>query len=825
MKKMALIALRLCLNSNYRLLRKLRIFDSGYYLVQAGKGEVTLLDPLWDYLYGVEAKSDVEFLAGAGWRQLGDPHPLFDTSFYLHRYYSSTGDHCQVNPFVHYLKKGWKEGFEPGPFFDSSVYEEESSWQQSDGNPLVHYTYHGMAKGVKSSRSFDIDYYLDNNPILFSVKHEIIKHYKLHGAKIGKSPLPVFEPQYYLDQLDDSSFALADPLSHYLTMEKAGHKPGQWFDPDFYANQFKLKPDHESALMHYLLEGVHEARTTDKRVLELALRPVISIVVPVYNPDLKFLANCIRSVLYQAYPHWEICLADDCSSQPGVREMLQSWAERDSRIKLSFLSPNGGIAAATNEAISLSTGDYIGFLDNDDELSVDCLYHIAKCINDTKAELIYTDEDLIGDDGSRLSIFRKPGFNGQLLLSHNYITHFLVAKKDIIGEVGGLRSEFDGAQDFDLMLRLSEKTKNIQHLPLILYHWRASETSTSINHGEKSYAHEAGRAALEAALVRRDLALEAVDTDINYFYHCTPKEEQCSAVTVLLWIPEQNSATGKAMLSLLSRTEYVKVHFIVVTKDQDANDWLAENGIVTGKVTGDFSEKVSVYYPPIGTEKTEALQMAVVASATISEFIAFLDLPDGKLLIGDEFKGDWINKDWLEQLLGPFCFEDTGISCGRVRYAGGDGPSYSLPDLTNSTPHYYCDFLNNHSRHANGAHCPQEIPTCGWGLALIRRKLFLEMGGFDSSFPVLFGLMDLAMSVAEGGAKIRYTPSATIDLGESAVEPVESVPHSSGIETEQVAFQVKWQTRLSAGGAFYNLQALEDNGIDSETFLAWLSGR
>ena len=288
--------------------------------------------------------------------------------------------------------------------------------------------------------------------------------------------------------------------------------------------------------------GLSDGNYSVERLERLESKPLISIIVPVYNADPFLLNYCIRSVINQQYPHWQLCLADDGSSREGLRDQLEKWGKQDSRIKIIYNENNQGISAASNAAAALADGDYLGFLDNDDELTPDCLYHIAETISRTSAEVVYTDEDLIGIDGGRLSVFYKPDFNKVLLQSHNYITHFLVVSSPIFTKCQGFRSEYDGAQDFDLMLRISDLTDKIVHVPLILYHWRATKTSTSINHSQKSYAHEAGKKSLAAYIDKNSNGVSVEDTDINYFYRIKKETYLQPTVNILVWT---NAASGR----------------------------------------------------------------------------------------------------------------------------------------------------------------------------------------------------------------------------------------------------------------------------------------
>lgn len=249
--------------------------------------------------------------------------------------------------------------------------------------------------------------------------------------------------------------------------------------------------------------SVEEAK---QEILTFQTSPLISIVTPVYNVDEKWLRKCVESMQNQWYANWELCLADDCSTASHVRPLLRELAKKDERIKIMFRQENGRIAQATNSALTLASGDFIGFMDNDDELAPQALFEVARAINsNSQADFIYTDEDKITESGVRFDPFFKPGFSPNLLLGHNYITHFVVVSKGLLEKVGGLQSEFDGSQDYDFVLRATEKANRIIHLPKMLYHWRVLPSSVAGNPRSKMYAYEAGRKAIIAALKRRHL--------------------------------------------------------------------------------------------------------------------------------------------------------------------------------------------------------------------------------------------------------------------------------------------------------------------------------
>lgn len=783
-KKIILVLLRCCLSSDYRFLRRMKAFDPGYYIESKGGAEGSDPDPLWGYV-----KTDWSAVGG-------DPHPLFDTAYYKSRY-KAEDEH--QNPFVFYLRHGWKQGHRPGPYFDTDLYQGQSGWAPEDGNPLIHYIRHGDKLGLSPSHCFDYEYYLDKNPVVNVARHEIIKHYKLHGARLNKSPLPLFDAVYYRSQHGED---IVDPLAHYLTWAaNTGAWPNNFFDPDFYVANCGEQVEREDAFSHYLSRGVFQGYHCNERSAALAGGPRISLLVPVYNPKPSVLRNCIRSVLYQAYPNWELCLVDDCSPADDIRELLESWAAKDSRIKLKFLGKNSGISAATNAAATLATGDYLGFLDNDDELAVDCLLEVAEVIAGEAADLVYTDEDLIGDDSSTLSVFRKPRLNRELLLSHNYITHFVCVDRSLFDGVGGLSSQFDGAQDYDLMLKLVEVSKKAVHIPEVLYHWRASESSTSINHEQKNYANESGRAALAAAMERRNLPFVARNSELNFYYRLAMGDEVAAStatVSVLIWCG--GDAVGRHTIEEIQElADYERVEFLLVG---DAS---------TGTPSGDDGGRARIVIT--GENETRSSTLLRAARQASGEYLVFLD------------GAGTLSRAWLAELLLPLSFPGVELVCGRVTYEGADGPSYLVPDLVNRSARYLQTFIHSASRHMAGLHCLQEVSFAGPDLSLVGREHFLgflerENNREDSG---LFTMLAYSMHLSVAGKRMVYTPFASIDRDMEQTSYFDK--DLPGQQEEKREFQKLLRERGWLYDPLYNPSLLEDHGIDPGQYRRWLWGQ
>ncbi len=254
-----------------------------------------------------------------------------------------------------------------------------------------------------------------------------------------------------------------------------------------------------------------------------ALRPLISVITPVFDTPVQRLEEAVESVLAQAYENWELVLVDDASTGIELLSVLPRVAALDRRIVLSSLGKHGGISAASNHGIALARGEWITFLDHDDVLEPDALFHIAKLLqNHPEADLIYSDEDKLGDNGFEAPLF-KPDWSPDFFLSCNYLGHLTAVRRDVLLKTGGFRSQFDSAQDYDLLFRVIELTNRIHHIPRVLYHWRRSESSSAISVRQKPGQLEASRLAVEEHLKRRgEPAHVAVDWRTHAF--CVRRE-------------------------------------------------------------------------------------------------------------------------------------------------------------------------------------------------------------------------------------------------------------------------------------------------------------
>lgn len=301
-------------------------------------------------------------------------------------------------------------------------------------------------------------------------------------------------------------------------------------------------------------------------------KPKFSIIMPVYNVEIIWLKKAIESIEAQAYPYWEICIADDCSTNRETVNYIQSIDSE--KIKVVTLDENRGISDASNSAIKLATGEYLILMDNDDEMREEALFEVAKVINEYNPDIIYSDEDKISMDGTRRFPFFKPDWSPDLLYSQMYICHLLTIKREIFDKVGGFRKEFNGSQDYDLMLRMSEVTQNIYHVPKVLYSWREIPSSTAMNPDSKPYAHIAGLKALDEHLKRKYGAKAYAKETGNLFVYDARFELDEDEIKVSIIIPTKDKIEllKPCVESILKKTQYSNYEILILNNNSTENE-------------------------------------------------------------------------------------------------------------------------------------------------------------------------------------------------------------------------------------------------------------
>ena len=477
--------------------------------------------------------------------------------------------------------------------------------------------------------------------------------------------------------------------------------------------------------------------------------PKISVIMPVYNTEIEFLEHAIASVVNQVYDHWELCIADDCSTDPKVRETLKKWAEKDDRVRITFREKNGNISAATNSAAELATGDFFLLLDHDDELTPNALGEVGLYLaTHPETDFLYSDDDKIDTKGHRFAPQFKPDWSPQLLLSYMYLGHLCVVRRDIFQQLGGKRIGFEGAQDYDFALRSTEISRQVAHLPLILYHWRTAPGSTAVSGAAKPASFLAGERAIQDALERRSIKGKvdqpdwAVKENLGIFSIKFP--DQGPSVTII--IPTKNKLSLlKECIDSLAKTTYKNYQIVIIDNESDEPEILEYFKKIPHQVLHIKNQEGKFSFAAINNRAVEQIK---------SDYILFLNNDT-----------EVINPHWLSQMVGYAQMEGVGAVGARLLY-----PDERVQHA--GIIHGYHHGLAGHAfklipRENRGylshAFLPRNYSAVTAACLLTPRQLFLELGGFDEeTFAVAYNDVDYGFRLLESGFLSIYCPDAEL---------------------------------------------------------------
>lgn len=475
-------------------------------------------------------------------------------------------------------------------------------------------------------------------------------------------------------------------------------------------------------------------------------QPLLSIIVPVYKIECKWLEKCICSVVSQHYRNWELVLVDDASERSDLKQLMNSWALRDTRIRVYYLERNLGIAGATNFGIKRATGEFIGFLDHDDELTPDALTWIVWALNKyPDAIWFYSDEDLITPAGKCHSLHFKPDFSPEFLLSNMYTCHFSVYSAEVLSKVGGFRREFEGSQDHDLALRLSEivPREKVVHIPRVLYHWRMIPDSAAAGIVAKPKAPSAGRKAVAEALQRRNLQGKMSSYKLcPTVYQIVLQPSEFPKVSIIIPTKNALSFLKKCIHSIRQHTNYPNYEILIVDNQSDdlrVKEYLA-------------SENSKNHLKVIQYDKlfNHSDMNNIAVKSTDSEFVVFMN-NDIEI----------ISDNWLEQLVATARIDDSiAIAGGLLLYPNGMVQHGGMIlGLYGTVGHAHKYVFSGLPGYLGRLHTLQEMSGITAALALVRRSSFEHIGGFDSDrYPTFYNDVDLCIRLRKRGFRCIYNP-------------------------------------------------------------------
>lgn len=533
----------------------------------------------------------------------------------------------------------------------------------------------------------------------------------------------------------------------------------------------------------------HEPKPGDlakQKSHKFARSPKVSIAVPVYNPPAKYLEAMIQSVLSQTYANWEICLAD-ASPAAHVRPILEKYAAADSRIRVEFLTENRGIAGNTNAALALATGEYVGFADHDDTLAPFALHDVVAAINaDPTADFLYSDEDKLDPTGERVEPNFKPDWSPETLRSRNYICHFTVLKRTLLDDVGRIREGFDGAQDYDLVLRASERAGKIVHLPAVLYHWRMHEQSTASNKGSKSYAFENGKKALAEHLARTGVDGSVHDGPTLGTYQVIYHLRSQPKVSVI--VPNKDHADMlKRCVDSLNKSSYANFELIVV-----------ENGSTKPETFAYYAELKGQPHAQV-VEWTKAFNYAAV-----NNFAAARATGELVLFLNNDIES--INPDWLEALVKLAVQPGVGAVGAKLYYADDTIQHAGIVvGMGGVAGHSHLYFPREAAGHMQRLTYTQNVAAVTGACLLMPKAVFDEIGGFDEGYVLAFNDVDLCLKVLAAGYRVVWTPDAELYHLESKTRgPEDTEEKQRRFKREYDLFHSKWGEFLRTGDPYYS---------------------
>ena len=613
--------------------------------------------------------------------------------------------------------------------------------------------------------------------IPFSGQHLVTVHFKekdAQGSVISEQSLP----------LNPALIAARKFLKESKAQYVSTKKSLVWLKKKLTRNEYA---DYDTWLR---IMRVSRQELFAQRKTKFSYAPKFSVVVPLYHTPAKFLKDLVRSMMYQSYANWELCLVNASPEDVHLTSLLENWAMRDKRIRVIRLEKNLGIAQNTNSGIEASTGEFIAFLDHDDFLEPDALFCYVDALNKDKTiDVFYSDEDKTDEYAAHYFYPHfKSDFNIDLLHANNYMCHFLAVRKSLVDTVGGLNEKFDGAQDYDFVLRLTENTKKIYHCPRILYHWRCSNQSTAASQGNKMYAIHAGKAALNAHYKRIGWNARAQEGAVDGWYQTkfTLKEEPL--VSILIPNKDHTDDLDVCLNSFFERADYQNYEFIII----ENNSVLPETFAYYEKIEKEHDNVKVVYWE------------AGFNYSAINNFGFKFAKGDYIMLLNNDV--ELITPDIFQSMLG-FCMRpEVGIVGAKllyndhtVQHAGVLVGAGGLAD------HVFKGIHEDDPGYMGRAISSQDVSAVTAACLLVKRSVYEEVGGLEEEFQVAFNDVDFCLKVRKAGYLIVYDADVKLFHYESKSRGMEdTTDRFIRFGNEMMLLNSKWDILSTFVDPYYN---------------------
>ena len=519
--------------------------------------------------------------------------------------------------------------------------------------------------------------------------------------------------------------------------------------------------------------------------------PLFSIVVPVYRPKAEYFEAMIKSVMAQSYGNWELCLADGSGAKYSMKHSVDKIAKGDARVKYKLLEGNLGISGNTNAALDMSTGDYIVLGDHDDIIRPDALFECASAINeDDSIDVIYTDEDKYDcNTGKRFLPHFKSDFNLDMLRNNNYICHLFVFSRELYEKVGGFNSEFDGSQDYDMILRCTEQAHNIKHIPKILYTWRSHENSTAKNPESKNYAFVSSKKALEAHFERMGISAKVTMSDIPGYHNVEYEIIGNPMVSILIPNKDHTDDLDVCIRSIVNKQDYTNYEIIVI----ENNSTETETFEYYKSIEKEFDCVRVIYYE--GDFNYSKINNFAAAQAKGEYFL---------LLNNDT---EMLRENCLRELISFATRPEVGIVGARLLY-NDDTVQHAgvIIGLGGVAGHAFVGIASDYSGYFARAVIPQNYSAVTAACLMVRKSVFEQVGGLDENLKVAFNDVDFCLRVRKEGYLVVYNPGAELYHYESKSRGLEDTPEKAERFKREVAYiENRWSDILTNGDPYYNV--------------------
>ena len=802
-------------------------FDSAFYLEENPDVKASGINPLIHYIrFGIKEERNInpqQFNQNkilTSYKLLINESGFFDETYYVTNYPDILNSNEE--PVLHYLIHGGFEGRDPSENFDSDFYLEKYHDVKEIGlNPLVHFILFGKSEGrlsiadeeekvssyfekkseserldnakknsskrcinlydvkvIKRSEYFDAVYYLQENPDVKLAGIDPVEHYLFEGSKQGRNPSLYFDTNFYLKKYEDVSQANINPLLHFIEsgeMEnrlctEAGNNYNVW-------------------IKKYDTLSPADIEEMEREISCFESKPLISVLMPVFNPNPDWLKEAINSVRNQIYPYWELCIADDCSTDAEIKKILEYYRQNDARIKVIYRTTNGHISAASNSALDLVTGEFVALLDHDDLLPIHALFCVAKTfVNIPDVKLIYSDEDKIDLNGIRQNPYFKCDWNPELFYSQNMVSHLGIYQTALMRKIGGFRKGFEGSQDYDLALRFVEliASNEIFHIPKVLYHWRLNDNSTSVSMDHKSYAINSAINAVNDFFNRTQtkVNVDIIRPGIYRVHYNLP--DTMPHVTIIIPTKNQAKLLRTCIMSILIKTAYTAFDILIIDNGSDEKDLFQffdelkqDNRIAILRDEQPFNYS--------------ALNNSAVSAAK-GEFVCLLN-NDTEI----------ISPNWLSEMVAIAMQADIGAVGAKLYYPNGKIQHAGVilgSDVTAIHAHQYCpsESLGYFGR----AVLLQEMSAVTGACLLVSKKKYIEVGGLDEvNLSVAYNDVDFCLKLKKAGYRNIWNPFAELHHHESVSRNKGNIEtKSQRFINEKTFMHERWGTALKQDPAY-----------------------